>query len=152
MVDVPEGQGLVVVPGAGTLMTATRTDRLDHLGSTLDDLRTEVRGFLDHELTTGGFVPDTDSWMTGFDAGFSARVAERGWLGMTVPTEYGGHGRSPLERFVVSEEMLAHGAPVAAHWIADRQMAPSISRTARTNRSGDTSPESPRGPSSSRSA
>lgn len=47
---------------------------------------------------------------------------------MTIPTKYGGHGRSPLERFVVAEELLAAGAPVAAHWIADRQMAPGILR------------------------
>ena len=107
-------------------MTTTRSDHPDLTEQQLENLRTEVREFLADELGTGGFIPDTDSWMTGFDARFSARVAERGWLGMTVPTEYGGHGRTPLERFVVNEEMLAHGAPVAAHWIADRQMAPSI--------------------------
>ena len=45
---------------------------------------------------------------------------------MTLPERYGGHGRSPLERFVVIEELLAAGAPVAAHWIADRQMGPSF--------------------------
>jgi len=47
---------------------------------------------------------------------------------MTIPAEYGGPGRTELERFVVSEELLASGAPVAAHWVADRQMAPSILR------------------------
>lgn len=48
---------------------------------------------------------------------------------MTIPpTEYGGHGRTFLERFVVTEELLAVGAPVAAHWIADRQIAPSLLR------------------------
>ncbi|NED59891.1 acyl-CoA dehydrogenase, partial [Streptomyces sp. SID10244] len=29
-------------------------------------------------------------------------------------------------RFVVTEELLAAGAPVAAHWIADRQIVPSL--------------------------
>ena len=47
---------------------------------------------------------------------------------MTIPKEYGGHGRTTLERFVVTEELLAAGAPVAAHWFADRQMAPGILR------------------------
>jgi alkylation response protein AidB-like acyl-CoA dehydrogenase len=47
---------------------------------------------------------------------------------MTVPAAYGGPGRSDLERFVVTEELLAAGAPVAAHWIADRQMVPGILR------------------------
>lgn len=94
--------------------------------SGLAGLRSEVRGFLDDEIACGRITPACDSWMSGCDPGFSRRVAERGWLGMTMPVEYGGAGRSPLERFVVAEEMLAAGAPVAAHWIADRQMAPSI--------------------------
>jgi hypothetical protein len=45
---------------------------------------------------------------------------------MTVPTSYGGGGRTSLERYVVIEELLAAGAPIAAHWIADRQIAPAI--------------------------
>lgn len=47
---------------------------------------------------------------------------------MTWPREFGGHERSSLERYVVIEELLAAGAPVAAHWIADRQSGPSILR------------------------
>ncbi|MBA5849008.1 acyl-CoA dehydrogenase [Gordonia amicalis] len=92
----------------------------------LSPLRAEVREFLRAEIDSGAFTPDVDSWMTGFDPTFSRRLGERGWLGMTMPTDYGGRGRTPVERFVVTEEMLAHGAPVAAHWIADRQMAPGI--------------------------
>lgn len=92
----------------------------------LHGLRAEVRAFLKEQLEAGAFVPAVDNWMSGFDPEFSARLGQRGWLGMTLPTTYGGHGRSPVERFVVTEELLAHGAPVAAHWIADRQMAPGI--------------------------
>ena len=47
---------------------------------------------------------------------------------MTIPAQYGGHGASPLDRYVVTEELLAAGAPVAAHWIADRQIGPSLLR------------------------
>jgi len=94
----------------------------------LSDLRHEVRQFLYGELDRGTFTPEADAWLSGIDPAFSRRLAERGWVGMTVPLEYGGPGRSELERFVVSEELLASGAPVAAHWIADRQMAPSILR------------------------
>ena len=43
---------------------------------------------------------------------------------MTWPKAYGGHERSALERYVVIEELLAAGAPVAAHWVADRQSGP----------------------------
>ena len=92
----------------------------------LDDLRTEVRNFLADQLTTGKISRGVDSWLTGWDEDFTRALAERGWLGMTVPTEYGGHGRSFLERFVVTEELLAAGAPVGAHWIADRQIVPSL--------------------------
>ncbi len=65
------------------------------------------------------------SW-SGFDAGFSRRLGQAGLLGLTLPVEYGGGGRGPFARFVVVEELLAAGAPVAAHWIADRQSAPLI--------------------------
>lgn len=86
------------------------------------ELRAQVREF----LARTPFTARCDSWLTGADPAFSRRLGERGWLGMTLPERYGGHGRSPLERFVVIEELLAAGAPVGAHWIADRQTGPSI--------------------------
>jgi len=101
---------------------------VDRPPAALDGLRLEVREFLANELATGGFIPETDAWMSGIDVAFSQRLAGRGWVGMAIPAEYGGHGRSALERYVVTEELLAGGAPVAAHWIADRQMAPGILR------------------------
>ena len=67
------------------------------------------------------------SWM-GFDAAFSRQLAARGWLGLTLPVEYGGQGRGHFARFVVVEELLAAGAPVSAHWIADRQSGPLIAK------------------------
>ncbi len=88
-------------------------------------LRAEVRAFLADALE--GLEPDerARSWM-GFDAGFSRQLAERGWLGLTLPREYGGAARGHFARFVLSEELLGAGAPVSAHWIADRQSAPLI--------------------------
>ena len=55
-------------------------------------------------------------------------LGARGWIGMTWPTRYGGHERSALERYVVIEELLAAGAPVYAHWVADRQSGPLLLR------------------------
>lgn len=89
-------------------------------------LRAEVRQFLADQRAAGAFTPSVDAWLTGWDEAFTAALAARGWIGMTVPVEYGGHGRSFLERFAVTEELLAAGAPVAAHWIADRQIVPSL--------------------------
>lgn len=94
--------------------------------SGLEDLRRQVRAFLAEQRSSGRMSPRVDSWLTGWDEDFTRTLAERGWLGMTIPVEYGGHGRSFSERFVVTEELLAAGAPVAAHWIADRQIAPSL--------------------------
>lgn len=90
------------------------------------ELRAEVRAFL-RETLGPDYSPyaRARSW-TGFDAAFSQKLGERGWLGMTMPKKYGGHERSDLERYVVLEELLAAGAPVAAHWISDRQSAPTL--------------------------
>lgn len=92
-----------------------------------DELRSEVRAFLLTELAGRTPVQRAESW-TGFDAAFSRKLGERGWIGMTWPKRYGGHERSSFERYVVLEELLAAGAPVAAHWIADRQSGPLILR------------------------
>lgn len=59
---------------------------------------------------------------------FSLMCGQRGYIGMTWPKEYGGGARSNMERYIVAEEMLAAGAPVGAHWIADRQSGPQILR------------------------
>ncbi|MEY2432382.1 MAG: hypothetical protein QOC92_2107 [Acidimicrobiaceae bacterium] len=67
-----------------------------------------------------------DSWIVGHDAAFAKELGARGWLGMTWPVEEGGHGRTPLERFIVFEALIANGAPVAASWFADRQMGPTL--------------------------
>ncbi|MDT7775902.1 MAG: hypothetical protein QOC67_4826 [Pseudonocardiales bacterium] len=93
-----------------------------------EELRAEVREFLAKERAEGRFVPRCDVWLSGWDERFSRELGARGWLGMTLPTEYGGHGRTALDRYVVTEELLAAGAPVAAHWVADRQIGPSLLR------------------------
>lgn len=91
-------------------------------------LRLEVRRFLAAALDEGVFEPGCDGWLSGFSPEFSAAVGERGWIGLTWPVRYGGQERSHLERFTVIEELLAAGAPVAAHWFADRQIGPSLLR------------------------
>src|SRR6202451_3055587 len=75
----------------------------------LGALRREVRAFVGDEIDHGRWAPGLDSWMTS-------------------PAQYGGPGRGVLERFAITEELLAAGAPVGFHWIADRQVAPSLLR------------------------
>jgi acyl-CoA dehydrogenase len=91
-------------------------------------LRADVRAFLAEEQAAGRWTPRADVWLSGWDERFSRELGLRGWLGMTIPKEYGGHGASALDRYVVTEELLAAGAPVAAHWIADRQIGPTLLR------------------------
>jgi alkylation response protein AidB-like acyl-CoA dehydrogenase len=67
-----------------------------------------------------------NSWMNGFSKSFALELGRRGWLGMTLPREDGGHGRSPLERFAVYETLIGLGAPIASAWFGDRQVAPSL--------------------------
>jgi alkylation response protein AidB-like acyl-CoA dehydrogenase len=90
-------------------------------------LRAEVREFLRSELADFPPARRAFTWM-GSDPTFSRKVGERGWIGMTWPRRYGGGERSALERYAVLEEMLAAGAPVGAHWVADRQSGPLLLR------------------------
>jgi acyl-CoA dehydrogenase len=94
----------------------------------LAPLRGEVREFLAEQAELKAFVPHCDSWLSGWDPEFSASLGARGWVGMTMPPQFGGQGRSYLERQIVIEELLAAGAPVAAHWMADRQIGPALLR------------------------
>jgi len=88
-------------------------------------LQAEVRQFLAEELPRGSFEPGLG--MAGAkDPAFSAKLGARGWLGMALPTEYGGHDRSAVDRFLVTEELLRWGAPLGHHWVADRQSGPVI--------------------------
>ena len=90
-------------------------------------LQTEVREFLEAELPRGSFEPALGLG-AGADISFSKKLAARGWVGMALPVAYGGGDRSPVERFVVVEELLRWGAPVGYHWFADRQTGPLIAR------------------------
>jgi alkylation response protein AidB-like acyl-CoA dehydrogenase len=95
-----------------------------------EDARRRVRAFLAAERDAGHFVPHRGSWNS-FNPEFSRRAGAAGFIGVTWPKEYGGQAQSSLVRFVITEEMLAAGAPCAAHWVADRQSGPQILRHAR---------------------
>ncbi|TWC40213.1 alkylation response protein AidB-like acyl-CoA dehydrogenase [Pseudomonas sp. SJZ079] len=92
-----------------------------------ESLRHEVREFLQNNLGDYPTTARAQSWM-GFDAAFSRKLGARGWVGMALPKQYGGAAAGPFARYVIIEELLAAGAPVSAHWIADRQSGPLINR------------------------
>jgi len=91
--------------------------------------RQEVRAFVEQELTpefrrelraTGD-----EGWL-GFSARFSKRLAQRGWIGLAWPKEYGGKEMSPLDRLIFIEELAAHDAPMGYHLFGERQVGPSL--------------------------
>ena len=90
--------------------------------------RVQVRNFLRDELAKGTYETKCDSWLSGCDSSFSELIGKQGWIGLNWPKKYGGAGRSSLDRYILTEEYLAAGAPVAAHWIADRQTGPLLLR------------------------
>ena len=89
-------------------------------------LRGSLREFLTADRAEFGWEPHVDAWLSYWDEQFSARLGDAGFLGLTIPPQYGGRGLGHLHRYVVTEELLASGAPVAAHWIADRQVGPGL--------------------------
>ncbi len=89
--------------------------------------RHEVREFLAEAMETVSVDQRARNW-TAWNPEFSKKLGAKGWIGITWPKEYGGSERSFLERYVLLEELLAAGAPVGFHWIADRQSGPLILR------------------------
>ncbi|MBS4189787.1 acyl-CoA dehydrogenase family protein [Bacillus sp. FJAT-49705] len=90
------------------------------------EFRKEVRSFLQAEKQKGTFDTHADSWLSGYSKEFSKKIGAKGWIGITFPKEYGGQARSTIDRYIITEELLAFGAPVASHWFADRQSGPLI--------------------------
>lgn len=90
-------------------------------------LRAEVRDFLVRHQPNADAAGRSNSWAVA-DAAFTKALGSAGYIGMIWPKQYGGGERHPLERYIVLEELLAAGAPVGMHWIADRQGGPLLLR------------------------
>lgn len=86
--------------------------------------RKEIRDFLTQEVSATAATED--GWIVGYSPEFSRKLGARGWIGVTWPKKYGGQERSYLDRLVLTEELLRAGAPVAAHWLGDRQVGPAL--------------------------
>lgn len=101
---------------------------LPALGEGTRALRAEVRAFLAGERAAGRFEPRCNAWMEGFSPEFSRRLGSRGWIGHHWPRACGGQAGSAFDTLAINEELLAAGAPVAAHWVAARQTGPLLLR------------------------
>src|ERR1700684_1091315 len=88
------------------------------------ELRKQVRAFLTEHIAAGTFDPHQGGHGESYNRAFSKSVGAKGWIGMTWPKKYGGHERSQLERYVVTEEFRVANAPSNLHFVADRQSGP----------------------------
>lgn len=105
-------------------MTANLRFEPIRLPAECEALRAEVRAFLAEEVASGTFDPHRPGHGDSHNRAFSRRIGAQGWIGMTWPKKYGGHERSFLERYVVTEEFRVANAPVRLHFVADRQSGP----------------------------
>jgi alkylation response protein AidB-like acyl-CoA dehydrogenase len=106
-------------------MTALDSLSLTAIPPEDEALRQPVRDFLIQAMRGVPPAIRARSW-AGYSTTFSKELAKKGWLGISLPREYGGGGRSAFARYVLVEEFLNFGAPVGSHWIADRQSGPLI--------------------------
>ena len=91
-----------------------------------EELRLEIRNFLQEELEKGSFSTHTASLTGTENIEFSQKMAERGWIGITWPEKYGGQGRTYVDKMIMLEECFKVQAPIGHHFLADRQVGPAI--------------------------
>lgn len=86
----------------------------------VEEFRHEVRDMIAKELPPEDERPEQGGGEGGFSSlkeeydyvmGFQKKLAERKWLAMAWPEEYGGGGASHMRQLVYNEEMAYHGAP-----------------------------------------
>lgn len=88
----------------------------------------EIQDFLKVELEQESFKPRQNAWIEGFSREFSQKMSKKGWIGLSWPKDYGGRGRGYVDRTILIEEMLKAQAPIAFHFMADRQVGPALIR------------------------
>jgi len=91
-----------------------------------EEFRKEVSDFLKGEIDAGAFTPDVAEIIADPSQEFSRKLARRGWLGITWPKEYGGQGRTYVDKMILMEELLKVKAPIGYHFMGDRQVGPAI--------------------------
>jgi alkylation response protein AidB-like acyl-CoA dehydrogenase len=91
-----------------------------------DEFRQEIRDFLKAELEAGAFSVDIEGLVGEPSQEFSRKLAEKGWIGLTWPKQYGGQGRSYVEKMILIEELMKVKAPIGYHFLADRQVGPAL--------------------------
>lgn len=91
----------------------------------VENFRQEVRQFIDEELASekerlksAAQKERTNEEEYDYVMGFQQKLAEKGWLAMAWPEEYGGGGASHMRQLVYNEEMAYASAPNMSMGIA----------------------------------
>jgi alkylation response protein AidB-like acyl-CoA dehydrogenase len=91
--------------------------------------RVEIRTWLDDNLPAGwgepGFELDADE-RASWNAEWTKKLFEGGWICASWPKEYGGRGLSTMEAVVLNEEFARAGAPLRADFFGDTLVGPTI--------------------------
>src|SRR5437867_2671769 len=76
----------------------------------------EVRDFIEEHRSSGVMDPTREGMAQLVDTPerrtFMKAMADRGWLGMSWPREYGGGDASGIYEYLLNEELAAAGAPL----------------------------------------
>ncbi len=88
--------------------------------------RGEVAEFVMGELEAGAFALESKGLVGERNLEFSRKMADRGWIGLTWPGEYGGKGRGYVDKMIMYEELFRVQAPVGYHFLAERQIGPAL--------------------------
>ncbi|MEX1102924.1 MAG: acyl-CoA dehydrogenase family protein, partial [Dehalococcoidia bacterium] len=81
-----------------------------------DAFREEIRQFVRETLPPpGADDPDDMRGEMGWSPAFSLKLAERGWIALAWPKEYGGAGMGFMDQVIFNEEVAYTGAPIGAH-------------------------------------
>src|SRR5688500_14649353 len=88
--------------------------------------RAEVTGVLDDTVKPAFVEAQRAHRHPGWAPEFARAAAERGYLGIAWPREYGGQARGIIEQMIYMEEMAYAGAPQEHHRRAVQQVGPSI--------------------------
>ena len=91
-----------------------------------EQFRKDVREFLEEEIEKGTFKVKSNYFIAEASQEFSRKLAEKRWLGMTWPEEYGGGNRSYIDRLILMEELMRFQAPLMFHFFGERQMGPGL--------------------------
>lgn len=97
------------------------------LPESAEQFRSELRKFLDEELPDWWtHLFNVDERVPGFTVELCRKLADRNWLTMAWPREFGGQDADIWMRMVLNEEMRYIGEPRGSHYMCINYIGPLI--------------------------